>query len=448
LNFSMGDNSPGRSWGVDTVDNVFDGLIDAAGGKALPGRWGLAQALLSLWSGKRESHPSIYWPKIALNTAGIVRAYRRAKNPEKNVVRRKHPVIEWIDAKGVAVPEAVIRIAPMILAYSAHAKHEDITIGDLKDEWVRTFQLDNVDYHYIMWKSSDGQEVGDGPYVAKVRHPDFVNRIGEFIWAREGYNDLQLTSTRNTFNRTFQLSNIGHPDDYVDADDAIWKSVGMLADRCRAFQVHGRSRNILFYGPPGTGKTTLARSVARAIGDGHTLRIEAEALDSIGVSGVLAFVGLLRPRVLLFDDLDRCMSAVIELMHCMELTSRDASLIVIGTINAVEEVDPALLRPGRFDEVIEISEPDDKHTARIIDHYATKLNVTVDRATMLEAMRGFSPADIREVLQCAATIGVAHIGAELERVQRQRGLYSGGAIAAYNQRKRLTLPMSAAVRKN
>ena len=50
---------------------------------------------------------------------------------------------------------------------------------------------------------------------------------------------------------------------------------------------------------------------------------------------------------------------------------------------------------------------------------------------LTKAMEGFSPADIREVLQCGATVGVDHLEAEVERVRMQREYYAGDACDNY-----------------
>lgn len=426
---------------------LFDGVIDAAAGKPLPGIAGLAQALVCCWSQPRHNTPKpLHYTKIALNTAGIVRRYREVNDPTFTKEYRD-PVAEYMKAKDMSIPADVGSLSNMILTYSANVSRTDEVVGEGDGKQIRTFRLTTgLVYAYVMWKvDSSGAETGLGPYVAKNQHQRFLDEIHELVWSVEGHSDLQLSlrgGQNGSYHSTsFSLSNIGQADDYVD-DGETWGSVDKLARRFRAFSARGIGRNLLLYGPPGTGKTTMARRVARALGDGHTLRIEAGAIQKAGPSAVLAFVRLLRPRVVLFDDLDRCMDAVIELLHCLELADKSAATIV-GTINVIDDVDPALLRPGRFDEVIHMGEPSDTHRAAIIAHYAARFGVTVDADAVGESTSGFSQADLREVLQSAATVGVEHLDAEIERVTRQRGLYAGDACRKYNDRKSGRAPLVA-----
>lgn len=440
--FTMDGGSPTPEGDKGRDGDLFGNLIDAAGGKSLPGAMGLVQALVTCWATpRRNTYPALHYAKLGLNTAGIVRAYRRSLHPEQNTEARKNPIQEYLTACKMAIPESFTRLGAFTATYLAGRPYRDVRLGEIKELWLRIYNLDGVEVVYQMWETSSGwnggRETGTGPYVTMDDHARFEAALGGAVWKHEGGADLQLTAARGSqYCSTFILSNIGAPDDYVSDSEHMARSVDELARRCRAFQAKGLSRNLLFYGPPGTGKTTLARSAARLIGDGHTLRVEARAIYEAGSSAVLAFVKILRPRVILFDDLDRCMDAVVDLLHAMEQAGRHDSVVVVGTINVVGDVDPALLRPGRFDEVIEIGEPGADHRTAIVTHYARKLGVDIDVDAMTTATEGFAPADIREVMQCVATVGVEYLDGEVERVRRQRGLYAGDACAAYNDRRR------------
>jgi transitional endoplasmic reticulum ATPase len=108
--------------------------------------------------------------------------------------------------------------------------------------------------------------------------------------------------------------------------------------------------------------------------------------------------------------------------------------VMVGTINVVSAVDPALLRPGRFDEVVEIAEPDASHRARIAAHYLEQFGLPPIANELSAKMTGFAPADVREVVQCLAAVGLEHIDAEIARVARQRVLYGGDACERYTLR--------------
>lgn len=139
--------------------------------------------------------------------------------------------------------------------------------------------------------------------------------------------------------------------------------------RVQAFQQHGFKRSYLLDGLPGTGKTTIARQVAAATGqptvhfihtdEGLHVTTRSDSQSStvnttVGHFGYgLEFIRLYKPGVIVFDDIDRlnryeqyALLGFLERMH-------DAGTL-IATSNNKAHLDPALRRPGRFDEVIDI----------------------------------------------------------------------------------------------
>jgi hypothetical protein len=435
--------------------NPIDLLIGAAGGSPLPGRWGVLQALFEIWARPNEVHRAIWASRNILNSAGVLRTYRRLKDPTL-AEKRADPIAEYTKAANLSLVDSLEPLSHLIHIYSEHLPREDQLLGQDKRARVRKFRLPSgLEFFYTFSYFSAESDVesrrygwfsGQGPYVVDV--PGAKERlciaVAEQIWVREGNADLQLSCIQGDYGNQFILSNIGAPDDYVsEGAPSTWTNLQKLAERCRAFQSKHLSRKILFYGPPGTGKTTLARNLAREVGEGHTLRIEASAIEAAGTRSVMRFVELLRPRVILFDDLDRCRDSAEEILHYLEKAGDvqikstnetlpiTTGLIVVGTINAIDMIDPALLRPGRFDEVIEVNEPPDEHRRAIIKHYLRVFELNLDEEQLLVQMNGFSPADIREVLRCCASVGLTTLESEMERVTRQRQLYAGERVQQF-----------------
>lgn len=434
---------------TETKGNLFDGLVDAAGGKPLPGKWGLAQAVLAAVTQPRHNTPPVlHWPKVALNVAGIARAYKRANDPSATD-ERKDPFDAYFEKKGMTIPARLGTLGTMILAYSSAVPHEDSTFGDGQDEWLRTYRLPGGrTYAFRMWKSNSyygGNEVGSGPYVVTAEHDLFLAEIAGVVWAANGNVDLELTARKNGYGATaFSLGRIGEPGAFIGNGEAL--AVDASVARCRAFRARGMSRNLLFYGPPGTGKTTLARTIAREVGDGRCLRVEATALDVAGSASIVDFLHVLRPRVVLFDDMDRCMDSIVALLHMLEQggAMQEFGAMIVGTINVVSAVDPALLRPGRFDEVIEIAEPGAVHREKIVAHYLAAFGLPAGLGEELTAATdGFAPADVREVVQSLSVVGVEHMAAEVARVQRQRVLYASDACEKYMARRAALDPVAS-----
>lgn len=428
---------------------VIDSLIDAAGGAPLPGKWGLAQAIITLWARESEGWGPLFYTKQTLSTVGVIRAYRRANNPD---LRKKvDPMRDYREKKALTTPVQVKDLAHFIFSFCEDLPVVEVPITEADaGPCSRIYTLPNgVEVEFMFYSPYNGESdqfSGYGPYIKTTDHTKGLAGISRVIWEAEGDNDLQLSGVDDPwYGFKFQIGVLSEPGDYVsEGHDETWKSVEHLVDRCTKFQRKGMSRRILFYGPPGTGKTTLARHVARSVGRGKALRIEPVALAHLSTSVAYQFINLLRPSVILMDDIDRNADDAESLLHYLERSAKAGddwgeSTTVIGTVNDVGAIDPALLRPGRFDEVLLVNEPDEGYRKHIIRHYLDVFGL--DDATLKKAgfkvsalttqMDGFAPADIREVLSCASAVGVEMIDAEIERVRIQRLHYQGDKVKEY-----------------
>lgn len=457
--------SPSKRGAREKEISPFEAIIRAAGGEALPGMYGLGQALVNVWTQEMHGHPALQTTRKVMNSVALYRRWQASQNPPDRVVIIDH-VKEFLERNELERPPNMQNLSSMIFAFSSEVPHEDFVPGGKKGEkeletagdsnvWdvapglMRVFKLpkSGVLYYYEVSKSTDETGWCVGPYLKEKDFDVFRQEIATIIWDIHGQQDLQLAMRKvpGQYGREeekFTLETIGDPGDYVSGN-GTWQNVEKLKDRILKLQAQGIPRNIAFHGPPGTGKTTLARTLARNIGGGRALRIELAAISEAGTAGLLQFVDLLQPRVLLFDDIDRNINEVLEILHLFEQVGatsplRRNGMVVIATINAISTIDPALLRPGRFDEVVELGEPDDALRASIIDYYVSKHAWTPtaeERERLIKATKGFAPADIREVIQCVAVIGASHLDDEIKRVRRQRKYYSGDACDVYLNRK-------------
>jgi cell division protease FtsH len=184
-------------------------------------------------------------------------------------------------------------------------------------------------------------------------------------------------------------------------------------------------KGILMVGPPGTGKTLLARAVAGEAG------VPFFALS--GSSFVEMFVGVGASRVRsLFDDARKRSPAIIfideidaiggrrgpggygsndereqtlnQLLSEMDGFEPGASIVVIAATNRAETLDPALLRPGRFDRMVEIPLPNQSERAAILAIHGRgkTLDPDVDLAVVARGTPGFSGADLANLVNEAA----------------------------------------------
>ena len=184
---------------------------------------------------------------------------------------------------------------------------------------------------------------------------------------------------------------------------------------------------ILLAGPPGTGKTLLARAVAG--------EADVQFLSISGSDFMEMYVGVGASRVRdLFDQAKKVAPAIIfideidavgrkrgsglggghdereqtlnQLLVEMDGFTRTEGVIVLAATNRVDILDPALLRPGRFDRQIYVGTPDSKGREEILRVHAKgkSLDESVDLKTIAMATSGFTGADLSNLLNEAAIL--------------------------------------------
>lgn len=153
-------------------------------------------------------------------------------------------------------------------------------------------------------------------------------------------------------------------------------------------------RGMIFWGPPGTGKTYFAKAIAASIGAAITI-VSGPELKSkwVGESEenlrqIFHKARQSAPSIIVFDELDSFATArgtytgsgvehsmVNQLLTEMDGFHKDELVFVVGTTNFVESLDPALLRPGRFEFHIHIPYPDDDDRKAIFEIYDKKMRL-------------------------------------------------------------------------
>ncbi len=187
-------------------------------------------------------------------------------------------------------------------------------------------------------------------------------------------------------------------------------------------------KGILLYGPPGTGKTLLAKAVATESGANFIAVRGPEVLSKrVGESErmireIFRKARMAAPTVIFFDEIDAIAprrgagvgdSRVTERIVAQLLTEMDGiqpldNVIVIAATNRPDILDPALLRPGRFDRIIEVPLPDKEARKEIFQiHTRNKpLADDVDFDKLAEITEGFSGADIEAVCKEATLLAM------------------------------------------
>lgn len=197
-------------------------------------------------------------------------------------------------------------------------------------------------------------------------------------------------------------------------------------------------RGILLSGEPGTGKTLLARAIA---GEANVPFFAASGSD---FSGIIVGLGVAKikeifdmakrnaPCILFIDEIDAIgqrrsthsyndqdrEQTLNQLLIEMDGFANDTGIIVIGATNRADMLDPALLRPGRFDRQVYIELPDLSGRREILDLYAKKVKVSsdVNLQDLARGTTGFSGADLENLLNEAALHAVRNGRKEISQI--------------------------------
>ena len=245
---------------------------------------------------------------------------------------------------------------------------------------------------------------------------------------------------------------------FVEIPDAKWSDIGGLEEvkselqqavewplkYADLFEKSGAKppKGILLYGPPGTGKTMLAKALANE-SEANFISIKGPELLSkwvgeseSGIREIFRKAKQSAPTVVFFDEIDSVApvrgtgysdSNVTERVVSQLLTELDGleelqKVFVLAATNRPELVDPALLRPGRFDRILQVPVPDKGARLEIL-----KLNTAnnplapdVDLARIAEKTEGYTGADLAGVASTAVMIALQEHVSKYKTVEEAR----------------------------
>jgi len=205
------------------------------------------------------------------------------------------------------------------------------------------------------------------------------------------------------------------------------------------------SKGVLFYGPPGCGKTLLAKAIANEC-QANFISIKGPELLTMwfgesesNVREVFDKARQASPCVLFFDELDSIARSrgssgsdgggagdrvINQILTEIDGVGVRKNVFVIGATNRPDILDPAIMRPGRLDQLVYIPLPDRKSRIQIFKATLRKspLSKEIDLKTLAKATNGFSGADITEICQRACKFAIResiYKDIEIENEQRK-----------------------------
>src|ERR671921_798842 len=228
---------------------------------------------------------------------------------------------------------------------------------------------------------------------------------------------------------------------YLESPDIPWSAIGGLEEVKRELQEavewplrypdlytklgHSMPKGLLMHGPSGTGKTLLAKAVATE-SEANFISVRGPELLSKwvgeserGIREIFRRARQAAPCVVFFDEVDSIApirglggdSMVTERVVSQLLTELDGihslnGVVTIAATNRSDMIDPALLRPGRFDRIVYVPLPDKTTRKKIIEIHSSykPISKDIDFDKISELTEGFSGADVSSVVNTAVSL--------------------------------------------
>lgn len=242
-----------------------------------------------------------------------------------------------------------------------------------------------------------------------------------------------------------QMPNVGWDDigGVGDAIDKLKEGIELPLKNAEGFRRLGirPAKGFLLYGPPGTGKTLLAKAVAKEA-DANFISLKSSDLLSKWygeseqqIAKLFARARAVAPCVVFIDEIDSLVPArgsgqgepqvtgrvVNTVLAEMDGLEELQSVIVIGATNRPTLMDPALLRPGRFDELVYVGTPDLEGRRHILGIHTENmpLSSNVDLDEVAAKTERFTGADLEDVVRRAGLSALRRMGGDVSAVEMQ-----------------------------
>lgn len=442
--------------------------------------------IMSKLSGESESNLRKAFEEAEKNSPSIIfideidsLAPKREKSQgevEKKIVSQLLTLMDGISGKSQVVVIACTNrpnsIDPSLRRFGRFDREIDIGVPDEKGRkeilaiHTKKMRIDtNVDLEEIS-KETYGFVGADLAQLCTEAAMQCVRKKIEMFDIDEEKVDQEILEklivNQNHFRIALEQSNpSAFRETSVEIPNITWKDIGGLENVKRElqetvqypvehpekFEKFGMqpSKGVLFYGPPGCGKTLLAKAIANEC-QANFISIKGPELLTMwfgesesNVREVFDKARQASPCVLFFDELDSIARArgsgggdgggagdrvINQILTEIDGVGVRKNVFVIGATNRPDILDPAIMRPGRLDQLVYIPLPDRKSRIQIFKATLRKspLSKEIDIEALARATSGFSGADITEICQRACKFAIResiYKDIELEKAKRE-----------------------------
>jgi len=258
-----------------------------------------------------------------------------------------------------------------------------------------------------------------GEYRKKHDHlvQKIIAKMQHYIWTEPFYSGRALTMSFREDNGesrampSITFYNFDSPEvDALTFSDHIEQLVGAniyapIVNRaaCKLAGIPFK-RGVLLAGKYGTGKTLLARKVAKFCVESKTTFIYIKHVAELPEA--IQFARQYQPAVIFAEDVDRVVGGqdrteeIDDVLNTLDgIDSKNTDVMVVLTTNHLENINTAMLRPGRIDVLVEVTPPDAKAALRLVRVYGKGLVEDGELNRLSHELSGLIPAVIREVVE-------------------------------------------------
>ncbi|XP_042486985.1 cell division control protein 48 homolog E-like [Macadamia integrifolia] len=353
-------------------------------------------------------------------------------------------------------------IDPALRRFGRFDREIDIGVPGLS--WTKNMKLaEDVDLERIS-KDTHGYVGADLAALCTEAALQCIREKMDVIDLEDDTIDAEILNSMAVTNEHFKTAlGTSNPsalrETVVEVPNVSWEDIGGLetvkrelqetvqypVEHPEKFEKFGMSpsKGVLFYGPPGCGKTLLAKAIANEC-QANFISVKGPELltmwfgeSEANVREIFDKARQSAPCVLFFDELDSIATqrgssvgdaggaadrVLNQLLTEMDGMNAKKTVFIIGATNRPDIIDPALLRPGRLDQLIYIPLPDEDSRYSIFKANLRKSPISkdVDIRALAKYTQGFSGADITEICQRACKYAIReNIEKDIERERRR-----------------------------